>query len=103
MKRTGLAAPAASPSPTLAWLAPVALTLPALAPGHWLHGVSWLAQPVAANIWHKGWLVARHFIESHLAHPFIARLLQCFVALVPLALLLTAFFGDWIARWASLR
>lgn len=94
---------AASTAPTLAWLALLALTLATLALGHWLHGVPWLALPVAAIIWLKGWLVARHFIESHLAHPFIARLLQFFVAFVPLALLLTVFFGEWIARWASLR
>ena len=47
-------------------------------------------------------MVARYFIESHLAHPFIARLLRVFIAIAPVALVLTAFFGDTLARWASL-
>lgn len=42
----------------------------------------------------EGALVARQFIESHIAHPFIARLLQGFIAIAPTALVLTAFFGD---------
>ena len=102
MDRSRLPAAAASTAPTLAWLALLALTLASLALGHWLHGVPWLALPVAAIIWLKGWLVARHFIESHIAHPFIARLLQGFIAIAPAALILTAFFGDTLARWATL-
>ena len=47
-------------------------------------------------------MVARYFIESHLAHPFITRLLRVFIAIAPVALVLTAFFGDTLARWASL-
>ena len=89
--------------PTVAWLALLLLTVVSLAAGEWLRGVPWLPLLVAAIIWLKGTLVARHFIESHLAHPFIARSLQVFVAFVPAALVLTAFFGDWIARWASLH
>ena len=49
-----------------------------------------------------GALVAGAFIESHIAHPFIARLLQVFIAIAPIALVLTGFFGDTVARWATL-
>lgn len=84
------------------WLALVAMTLLSLALGHWFHGAHWLPLIVAAIIWLKGHLIARHFIESHLAHPFIARVLSGFIAFTPLALLLIAFFGRNFARWASL-
>ena len=47
-------------------------------------------------------MVARYFIEVQVAHPFIRRLLQIFIAIAPLALILTAFFGDTLARWATL-
>jgi len=92
-----------STAPTRAWLALLVLTVLSLGLGEWLRGVPWLTLLVAAIVWLKGRLVARHFIESHLAHPFIARTLQVFVAFVPAALVLTAFFGDWIAHWATLR
>lgn len=94
---------ASTTSPTLAWLALLVLTIVSLGLGEWLRGVPWLPLLVAAIIWVKGALVARHFIEAHLAHPFIARSLQVFVAFVPVALVLTAFFGDRIARWATLH
>ncbi len=87
---------------TAAWLALVALTLVGLGLGEWFRDARWLPLLVAAIIWLKGALVARCFIESHVAHPFIARLLQGFIAVAPGALLLTAFFGDTLARWASL-
>ena len=87
---------------TAAWLGLVALTLVGLALGEWFRDARWLPLLVAAIIWLKGALVARHFIESHLAHPFIARLLQGFIAIAPTALILTAFFGDTLARWATL-
>jgi len=90
----------AAPGP--AWLALTVLTLASLALGEWLRGANGLPLLVAAIVWAKGWLVARHFIESHEAHPFIARMLQIFIAFVPIALLMTSFFGAWIARWASL-
>ncbi|RIX49592.1 MAG: hypothetical protein D3M94_00895 [Rhodocyclales bacterium GT-UBC] len=85
-----------------AWLALVVLTLLSLGLGHWFHGAHWLPLLVAAIIWIKGQLIARHFIESHIAHPFIARVLAAFIAFTPLALLLIAFFGRDFARWASL-
>ena len=87
---------------TLAWLALVALTLVGLALGEWFRDARWLPLLVAAIIWTKGALVAGAFIESHIAHPFIARLLQAFIAIAPIALVLTAFFGDTLARWATL-
>ena len=90
------------PALTAAWLVLVALTLVSLGLGEWFRAARWLPLLVAALIWLKGALVARHFIESHLAHPFIARLLQAFIAIAPVALVLTAFFGDTLARWASL-
>lgn len=87
---------------TLAWLALVALTLVGLALGEWFRDARWLPLLVAAIVWSKGALVAVVFIESHVAHPFIARLLQVFVAIAPVALVATAFFGDTLARWATL-
>lgn len=90
-------------APGPAWLALMVLTLASLALGEWLRGANGLPLLVAAIVWAKGWLVARHFIESHEAHPFIARMLQIFIAFVPVALVMTSFFGAWIARWASLN
>lgn len=87
---------------TAAWLALVALTLLGLGLGEWFRTAAWLPLLVAAIIWLKGALVARYFIESQLAHPFITRLLQGFIAIAPVALILTAFFGDTLARWATL-
>lgn len=57
---------------------------------------------MAAVVWLKGWLVARHFIESHLAHPFIAWVLRVFIVCVPAALLVTTWFGPQLARWTTL-
>jgi len=87
---------------TVAWLALVALTLVSLGLSEWFRDARWLPLLVAAIIWFKGALVARCFIESHVAHPFIARVLSVFVAMSPLALIATAFFGGTLARWASL-
>lgn len=87
---------------TVAWLLLVALTLAGLGLSEGFRDAAWLPLGVSAIIWLKGALVARCFIESHIAHPFIARLLQIFIAIAPLALLLTSFFGDTIARWATL-
>lgn len=87
---------------TAAWLALVALTLLGLSLGEWFRTATWLPLLVAAIIWLKGALVARYFIESQLAHPFITRLLQGFIAIAPVALILTAFYGDTLARWATL-
>ncbi len=52
-------------------------------------------------MWLKGYVIARCFIESHVAHPFIARVLKVFIAVSPIALVITAFFGATVARWAT--
>jgi hypothetical protein len=85
-----------------AWLALVALTLLSLGLGHWFHGAAWLQVLVAAIVWIKGSLVARRFIEAELAPPFIRNVLRGFIAFTPIALLLTAFYGQQLARWATL-
>lgn len=85
-----------------AWLILVLLTLASLGLGHWFHGAAWLPPLVAAIVWLKGALVARRFIESPLAHPFIAWVLRVFIAFTPAALVLSAFFGRQLARWATL-
>ena len=87
---------------TVAWLALVALTLVSLGLSEWFRDARWLPLLVAAIIWLKGALVARCFIESHIAHPFVARVLLSFIAIAPIALIATAFYGNTLARWASL-
>jgi hypothetical protein len=87
---------------TAAWLALLALTLVSLGLSEWFRAADWLPLLVAAIIWFKGAVVARCFIESHVAHPFIARVLRTFIALAPLALIATAFYGTTLARWATL-
>jgi hypothetical protein len=87
---------------TATWLALVALTLVGLGLGEWFRAADWLPLLVAAIVWVKGTLVARNFIETQRAHPFISRLVQGFVAIAPGALLVTAFFGETLARWATL-
>jgi hypothetical protein len=47
-------------------------------------------------------VIARYFIESHLTHPFIRRVLRYFIAFTPVALALVVFFGGQFARWATL-
>ena len=90
------------PALTLTWLALVALTLISLGLGEWFRAAAWLPVLVAAIVWLKGALVARHFLESRDTHPFIARLLEGFIIIAPVALILTAFFGATFARWATL-
>jgi hypothetical protein len=85
-----------------AWLALLGLTALGLVLGRWSGGASWLPLAVAALVWLKGWLVARHFIESNLAHPFIAWVLRVFIVCVPAALLVTTWFGPQLARWTTL-
>jgi hypothetical protein len=87
---------------TVAWLALVALTLVSLGLSEWFRDARWLPLLVAAIIWLKGALVARSFIESHIAHPFVARVLKVFIAFAPIALIATAFYGGTLARWATL-
>ncbi len=85
-----------------AWLALLLLTFLSLAAGEWFHSAVWLPLLVAAVIWVKGVLVARYFIESHRAHPFIVWLLRSFVAFAALALVITSFFSSTIARWTTI-
>ncbi len=87
---------------TMAWLVLVALTLLSLMLGKWFHGAAWLQILVAAIIWIKGHLIAKRFIESDQAHPFIRNVLRCFIAFAPIALVLTAFYGHQFAHWATL-
>lgn len=87
-----------------AWLGLVGLTLVSVGLGQWFHGDGGVVLQllVAAIVWLKSLLVARKFIETDLAHPFIRRVVLCFVAFTPVALLLTAFFGRQLASWATL-
>ncbi|ATE59141.1 hypothetical protein [Thauera sinica] len=84
------------------WLVLVGLTLLSVQLGDSLGRQQAVQLIVAAIVWVKGSLIARHFIEADLAHPFIRNVLRFFVAFAPIAIVLTAFFGDEFARWASL-
>jgi hypothetical protein len=81
------------PFTVFAWLGLLALTLLSLLLGQRFGHASWMPLLVAAIIWIKGAVVARYFIESHLAHPFIAWVIRVFVAAVPAALVVTALLG----------
>ena len=85
-----------------AWLGLVALTLLSVGVAHWLTDATWLPVFVAVIVWLKGTLVARKFIEVQYATPFIRRLVTVFIAIVPIAQILTGFFGYQIARWTLL-
>jgi len=87
---------------TIAWSLLVILTLLSLGLGEWFHAADWLPLLVAGIVWVKGAVVARSFIEAHQSVPFIAHMLQIFIALAPVALLLTSFFGRHVVRWVSL-
>lgn len=80
------------PVPLLAWLGLLALSFIGLVFGEHFGHTSWMPLLVAAIIWVKGTLVARYFIESHTAHPFVTWLLRVFIAVVPVALVVTAWF-----------
>lgn len=90
------------PPLTYAWLALVALTLISLYLGQWFHGAAWLQPLVAAIIWLKGIVVAQHFIETGVTHPFIRRVVYSFIAFTPLALIVITYFGTELARWTTL-
>lgn len=83
------------------WLVLVGLTMASVALSQHLHGTAWLQLLVAAIVWIKGEIIARHFIEIRIAHPFIRRVIRTFVAFTPVALVLIAFFGREFARLAS--
>lgn len=84
------------------WLLLVGLTVISLGLGQWFHSAGWLPLLVAGIVWLKGAVVARHFIETRAAHPFIRRVVAVFIALAPLALIATSFWGTTLARWATL-
>ncbi|NMG01566.1 cytochrome C oxidase subunit IV family protein [Azoarcus taiwanensis] len=86
----------------LAWTALVMLTLASIAAGRTFNDEAWLPLVIAGMVWLKASLVARYFIEAHDAPPFIRWAVRLFVGFVPFCLLLTAFWGDDIARWTSL-
>lgn len=81
------------PFPVFAWLALLALSFIGMILGKLVGHASWMPLLVAAIIWAKGSMVARYFIESHEAHPYIAWVISVFVAFVPVALVITAFLG----------
>ena len=87
---------------TGAWVGLVILTVASLNLGQWFHGTAWLQFLVAAIIWIKGILVAKRFIEIEETHPFIRRVVLGFIAVTPLALVVLAYFGPHVARWATL-
>lgn len=86
----------------LAWLLLVVLTLISLGLGEWLRGLAWLPLLVASIIWLKAWLVARYFLETHLSHVFLRRVVWVFIAFAPIALVLTDHFGQRLARLLQL-
>ena len=87
---------------THAWLLLVGLTLFSLGLGEWARQWPWLPALVAGIVWFKGMVVALCFIEISPAHPFIRRVVLAFIAIPPLALLATAYYGETLARWAAL-
>lgn len=87
----------------LAWLFLVFMTVFSLWLVRSLGSAPWVQLPVAAIIWLKGWVVARYFIESHQVHPFIARVIRLFLLGVPLALVLTTWFGPQLAGLTAAR
>lgn len=86
----------------LAWLGLVLLTLVSLGLGQWFRGIASLPWWIAGLIWAKGAVVGMAFIGTRGCHPFIRRLIHGFILLPPAGLLLTAYFGPTLARWASL-
>lgn len=74
---------------TLAWLGLLVLTGISLILGAQFGAASWMPFLVAGIIWIKGIMVARYFIESHEAHPFIAWVLRAFIAFTSIGLIVT--------------
>ncbi|WP_332670851.1 hypothetical protein [Aromatoleum sp.] len=102
MKANDTARPAPLTPLFLSWFALVCLTFLGLGLSEGgVRGV-WFQLLVAALVWFKGWIVARYFIESHVAHPFIATVVRVFILCVPVALVFTAWLGDRFARLATL-
>lgn len=85
MNKTNLLIP-----PLLGWLGLLLLTVISLALGARFGAASWMPLIVAAIIWIKANIVARYFIESHLAHPFITWVLRVFIAFTTIGLVMTS-------------
>lgn len=102
MKANDTARPAALTPLVLSWAALVCLTFLGLGLSEGGVRGAWFQLLVAALVWFKGWIVARYFVESHLAHPFIATVVRVFILCVPLALVVTALLGERFARLATL-
>ena len=101
--KTNVAARSAKLTPlVLSWFALVCLTFLGLGLSSGALRGAGFQLLVAALVWLKGWIVARYFIESHVAHPFIATVVRVFILCVPLALVLTAWLGERFARLATL-
>ena len=78
---------------TWAWLGLLALTAVGMLFGQEFGHAPWLPMLVAGLIWLKGWVVARWFLQSDEAHPFVAWLVRIFIAFAPAALVLTSIVG----------
>ena len=76
--------------PLLGWLGLLLLTVVSLALGLRFGAASWMPLLVAGIIWIKASIVARYFIESHRAHPFIAWVLRAFIAFTSIGLVVTS-------------
>ena len=85
-----------------AWLGLVALTLVGALAGEGAAQGWALKIIVTATILVKGWLVARHFLEVHQAHPLIRRLILGYIATMAGMVLVVGAFGPAIARWTAL-
>jgi hypothetical protein len=79
-------------SPVIVWLGLLALTVISLAAGEQFGHARWMPLLVAAIIWIKSAMVARYFIQSHLAHPLIAWIVRIFIGFAPAALVITVLF-----------
>lgn len=77
-------------APVLAWLALLLLTVISLLLGAQFGAASWMPFLVAGIIWIKASMVARYFIESNHAHPFVAWVLRAFITFTSGGLVLTS-------------
>ncbi len=79
------------PTATRAWLALLAITVASAGIAVAERGVlPWVGWLIAALVWFKARLVARHYLEVHDVAPVFRRIVAVFIALAPLALVVTA-------------
>ena len=86
----------------LAWLGLVVLTLAGALAGEGAVGGWRLDALVLGLILGKGWLVARYFLEIHVAHPLIRGLILAYIGLVAGLVVMVAGYGPLVARLTSL-